>query len=59
MLEKQGTGEQLSVANTVPLLPSLAEFPEEGNKELVFEHKREKERENSFQKSSYSLFGTF
>jgi hypothetical protein len=30
-LEKQGAGEQLSVATTVPLL-SLAEFPE-GDKE--------------------------
>jgi hypothetical protein len=33
-LEKQGPGEQLSVATTVPPLPSLAEFLEEGEKEL-------------------------
>jgi hypothetical protein len=26
-------------------LPSLAEFPEEGDKELEFEHERERERE--------------
>jgi hypothetical protein len=38
--------------------PSLAEFPEEGGKELDFEHEREKERENRFQKISYTLFRT-
>jgi hypothetical protein len=43
----------------VTALSSLAELPEEGDKELDFEHEREKERENRFQKSSYSLFGTF
>ena len=57
--EKQGTGKQLLVATTVPPLPSLAEFPEEGDKELDFEHEREKERENRFQKSRCPLFGTF
>ena len=41
-LEKQGAGEQLSVAATVPPLPSLAEFPEEeGDKELDLEQERE------------------
>ena len=44
-LEKQGTGEQLSEATNVTPLPSLAEFPEEGDKELDFQHEREKERE--------------
>jgi hypothetical protein len=39
--------------------PLLAEFPEEGDKELDFEHEREKDRETRFQKSSYPLFGTF
>jgi hypothetical protein len=39
--------------------PSLAEFPEEGDKEVDFEHEREKERENRFQKSTYPLFETF
>jgi hypothetical protein len=38
--KKQGIGEQLSVATTVPPLPSLAEFPEEEDKELDFEHER-------------------
>ena len=55
-LEKQGTGEQLSVATTVPPLPSLSEFTK-GDKD--FEHEREKDRENRFQKSSYPLFGIF
>ena len=31
--------------------PLLAEFPEEGDKELDFEHEREKDRETRFQKS--------
>ena len=44
-LEKQGTGKQLSVTTTVFPLPSLAEFPEEGNKELDFEHESEREKE--------------
>jgi hypothetical protein len=43
----------------VPPLPSLTEFPEEGDKKLEFEHERERKRENRFQKSSYPLFGTF
>jgi hypothetical protein len=41
----------------VPPFPSLAEFPEEGVKELESEHERE--RENNFQKNSYPLFGIF
>jgi hypothetical protein len=47
-LEMQGIGEQLSEANTVPPFSSLAEFPEEEDKELDFEQ----ERANRFQKSS-------
>jgi hypothetical protein len=39
----------------VPPLPSLAEFPEEGDKELEFEHERER---ISFRKTVI-LFGTF
>ena len=50
---------QLSVAARVSPFPSLAEFPEEGDKEVDFEHEREKERENRFQKSNYPLFGKF
>jgi hypothetical protein len=40
----------------VPLLSSLAVFPEEGDKEVESEHEREK---ISFKKGSYSLFGIF
>ena len=37
-LEKQGPGEQLSVATSKPPLPSVAEFPEEEeDKELGLE----------------------
>ena len=50
-LEKQGSGEQLSMAASVPPLPSLAELPEEGDKELDLEP----ERESRFQKSSRSM----
>ena len=45
-LEKQGTEKQLSVATTVPPLPSLAKFSEEeGDKELNLEHERERQRD--------------
>ena len=43
-LEKQSTGDQLSVAITMPLFPSLAEFSE-GEEELDLEHVRERERQ--------------
>jgi hypothetical protein len=43
-LEKQSTGEQLSVAITMPLFSSLAEFSE-GEEELDLEHVRERERQ--------------
>jgi hypothetical protein len=36
----------------VPPLPSLEEFPEEGDKELESKH----ERENKFKKSSYPVW---
>ena len=49
-------GEQLSEATTVPPLPSLAEFPEEGDKELEFEHERER---ISFRKAVIPCLGPF
>ena len=49
-------GEQLSEATTVPPLPSLAEFPEEGDKELESEHEREK---ISFRKAVIPCLGPF
>jgi hypothetical protein len=49
-------GEQLSEATTVPPLPCLAEFPEEGDKELEFEHGRER---ISFRKAVIPCLGPF
>ena len=40
----------------MPPLPSLAEFPEEGDKELEFEHEREK---ISFRKAVIPCLGPF
>ena len=48
--------ELLSEAVTVPPLPSLAEFPEEGDKELESEHEREK---ISFRKAVIPCLGPF
>ena len=48
--------ELLSEAVTVPPLPSLAEFPEEGDKELESEHEREK---ISFRKAVIPCLGSF
>ena len=49
-------GLKIALRVTVPLLSSLAVFPEEGDKEVESEHEREK---ISFKKGSYSLFGIF
>jgi hypothetical protein len=40
----------------VPPIPSLAEFPEEGDKELEFEHERDR---ISFRKSVIPCLGSF
>jgi hypothetical protein len=42
----------------VPPLTSLAEFPKEGDKELKFEHERERER-ISFRKAVIPCLGPF
>ena len=44
----------------MPPLPSLSEFPEEGDKELDFEHEREKEKERiGFRKAVIPCLGPF
>ena len=54
-LKKKGAGEQLSVAATMPPLPSLTKFPKkERDEELDLKY----EREDGFQKNSCPLFGT-
>ena len=49
-------GLKIALRVTVPLLSSLAVFPEEGDKEVESEHERKK---ISLKKGSYSLFGIF
>jgi hypothetical protein len=55
-LTKEAAFIKGSEAATVPPLPSLAELPEEGDKELESEHEREK---ISFRKTVIPCLGSF